>query len=341
MQRRTLGRTDLEIPVVVFGAWALGGTGYWGASDDELAVAAIREGLDRGMTAIDTAPIYGLGHSEEVVGRAIAGRRDEVVVMTKVGLRWDTEDGGELLMESTRPDGSLFRLFKNSRPASVREEVERSLRRLDVDVLDLVQVHWPDGTTPIADTMGALAELRAEGKLRHIGVSNYDPDQLAEAQAALGDVPLASDQPKYSLVAREAEADVLPWCLEHEVGVVVYSPLEQGLLTGKVPADRSFDPDEGRATRATFRQENRRRVNAVLEEVVAPVASAHGATLAQTVIAWTVQQPGVTAALVGARNPQQAEENAAAGTLVLTDEQFAAIDGTFADLDLDLTPAAD
>jgi aryl-alcohol dehydrogenase-like predicted oxidoreductase len=340
MQRRTLGRTELEIPVVVFGAWALGGTGYWGASDDDLAVSAIREGIENGMDAIDTAPIYGLGHSEEVVGRAIEGFRDDVVIMTKVGLRWDTEDGGELLMESTNPDGSVMRVFKNSRPASVREEVERSLVRLDVDVLDLVQVHWPDATTPIADTMGALAELRAEGKLRAIGVSNYSPEQLAEAQAALGDIPLASDQPKYSLVAREAEAEVLPWCHEHEVGVVVYSPLEQGLLTGKVPPGRTFEEGEGRSHRPTFRDENRRRVNAVLAESVAPIAESMGATLAQTVIAWTVQQPGVTAALVGARTPQQALENAAAGDLALDAAQWAAIDTAFANLELELEPAA-
>ncbi len=339
MQRRRLGRTDLELPVVVFGAWALGGTGYWGASDDELAITAIRQGIELGMDAIDTAPVYGLGHSEEVVGRAVAGRRNKVTLMTKVGLRWDTEDGGELLLESVSEDGTPFRLFKNSRPASVREEVERSLTRMKVDHLDLVQVHWPDGSTPIADTMGALTELMAEGKLGAIGVSNYSPEQMAEAQQALGNIPLASDQPKYSLVAREAEADVLPWCRDHDVGVVVYSPLEQGLLTGKVPAERSFATGEGRNHRATFRDENRRRVNAVLAESVAPIAGTLDASLAQTVIAWTVQQAGITAALVGARNPQQVAENAAAGSLRLETEQLRRIDSAFMSLELELDPA--
>lgn len=333
MQTRRLGRTDLEVPVVVFGAWALGGTGYWGASDDDVAVDAIRAGLDAGMSAIDTAPIYGLGHSEEVVGRAIDGRRDEVVVMSKVGLRWDSEDG-ELFIDGKGPDGKPFRVYKNSRPESVREEVDRSLARLGVERLDLVQVHWHDATTPIADTMGALAELRAAGKVREVGVSNYSAEQLAEAQRALGDVPLASDQPKYSLVAREAEREVLPWCDEHGVGVVVYSPLEQGLLTGKVRADRTFDEGEGRAKRLSFREDNRARVNALVDEVLAPVAAAHDAMIAQVVIAWTVAQRGVTAALVGARTPEQARENAAAGDVTLTPEQWGAVDAGFARLEL-------
>jgi aryl-alcohol dehydrogenase-like predicted oxidoreductase len=338
MQTRQLGRSDLEVPVVIYGAWALGGSGYWGASDDDLAVSAIQAGFDLGVTAIDTAPVYGLGHAEEVVGRAVRGRRDEALLMTKVGLRWDIEEG-LLFVESKNPDGTPFRMFKNSRPESVRTEVERSLGRMGVDFLDLVQVHWFDPTTPIADTMGALLELRAEGKLGAIGVSNYSPSQLAEAQQVLGDVPLASDQPKYSLVERGAEADVLPWCREHGVGVVVYSPLEQGLLTGKVTAERQFDSAEGRSRRPTFLAHNRQRVNEVLKQSVAPVAAELGATLAQTVIAWTVAQPGVTAAIVGARNPEQLAENAAAGSLTLGADQLRRIDEGFAILDLDLEPA--
>jgi aryl-alcohol dehydrogenase-like predicted oxidoreductase len=333
MRHRKLGKTDLQLPVIAFGAWALGG-GYWGEQDDEASAAAIGAALDAGIDAIDTAPIYGLGRSEEVVGRAIAGRRDEVRLLTKIGLRWDCTDG-EHFIKGKLPDGRPLDIYKNSRPESVRLEVERSLQRLGVEQLDLVQVHWPDITTPIADTMGALAELRAEGKLAAIGVSNYDVDQLTQAQRALGDVPLASNQPIYSLVQRGIEADVLPWARENDVGIVVYSPLEQGLLTGKVRADRSFGDDEGRSKRTSFSAENRARVNALVDEFVAPVAAAHSATLAQTVLAWTVQQPGISVALVGARNAEQARENAAAGDLTLSADEHASIDQAFATLRLE------
>lgn len=318
--------------MVVFGAWAIGG-GYWGSTRDEAAIEALRRGLDRGMSAIDTAPIYGLGHSERLVARAVEGRRDEVVLMTKVGLRWDSEEG-ELFFGGRDEDGSAFRVYRNSRPASIRLEVERSLERLATDRLDLVQIHWHDPTTPIADSMGALAELVGEGKVRAVGVSNYDATQMEEAQRALGEVPLASTQPKYNLVAREPERELLPWSLEHEVGVVCYSPIEQGLLTGKVGPERTFEEGEGRTQRTTFSQENRARVNEVLQRVVAPIAAAHESTLAQTVIAWTIARPGVTAAIVGARSPEQVEENAAAGDLVLEPQEWRAIDVAFAELEL-------
>lgn len=337
MRHRTLGKSSLQLPVITFGAWALGG-GYWGQQEDDDSLAAIRAGLDAGIDAIDTAPIYGLGRSEEVVARAIAGRRNQVKLATKVGLRWDCEDG-DLFFTGKQDDGSPLAVYRNSRPESVALEVERSLKRLATDHIELVQVHWPDPTTPIADTMGALAQLVQSGKVGAVGVSNYDADMLAQAQAALGSVPLASNQPKYSLLAREIEADVLPWCRAHDVGLVVYSPLEQGLLTGKVRGERVFSEDEGRSRRPTFLPENRSRVNAVLDTVVAPIAADHGATLAQLVLAWTVQQPGVTVALAGARTAAQARENAAAGTLTLKDDAWAAIDRAFAELQL-VEPAA-
>ncbi len=337
MQHRQLGRSDLSVPVVAFGAWAIGGGPYWGPGDDDAAVEAIRAALDAGIDAIDTAPIYGMGHSERLVGRAIDGRRDEVLLLTKVGLRWDSKDG-ELFFESTGDDGRPLEVYRNSRPDSVRREVERSLERLATDRLDLVQVHWPDSTTPIAETMGALAGLVREGKIRAVGVSNYDTDMLDQAVAGLGDVPLASVQPKYNLLVRDIERDVLPWARAHDVGVLAYSPLEQGLLTGKVTSARDFGAT-GRGKRPTFQSVNRDRVNALLEQVVAPVARAHDATLAQVVIAWTVQQPGLTTALVGARRPDQARENAAAGQLVLTAGEWEQIDRAFTDLVLEPVPA--
>jgi len=180
-----------------------------------------------------------------------------------------------------------------------------------------VQIHWHDPTTPLSESMGALARLVQQGKVRAVGVSNFPPALLQEAQLELGSIPLASNQPKYSLVAREAENRLLPWCREHGIGAIVYSPLEQGLLTGKVPAQRMFALDDGRHKRATFKPENRARVNALLEREVAPIARRHKATIAQVVLAWTVAQPGVTSAIAGARTPAQALENAGAGSLVL------------------------
>ena len=339
MRSRSLGASGIDVPVVVFGAWAVGGWGWGGRSEesDRAAVAAMRRGLELGMTAIDTAPVYGFGHSETLVGEAIAGQREQAVVMTKAGLRWD-DPRGKVAFEGVDDRGETRKLRFNSRPDSVRAEAEASLRRLGVEVIDLLQIHWPDPTTPIADTMGALLELHREGKVRAIGVSNYSPDQMEEARRALGGVPLASDQPRYSLVRREIEADVLPYARETGVGLIVYSPLEQGLLTGKVPAEREFAESDGRSRRATFRAQNRAKVNAVLARHLAPVAAAHGATLAQTALAWTLAQPGVTAVIAGARSVSQTEENAAAADLVLTAEEWSTVDRAFRDLDLDLDP---
>jgi aryl-alcohol dehydrogenase-like predicted oxidoreductase len=323
MIRRKLGNSDLELPAIVFGAWAIGGWN-WGGSDDAAAVRAIGAGIDAGMNAIDTAPVYGFGHSEEVVGRAIAGRRDEVLLLTKVGLRWD-DPRGEFYFKTEDQQGRVREVWRNSRPDSVAREVELSLARLRTDRIDLVQVHWHDPTTPLGETMGALARLVQQGKVRAIGVSNFTPELLEEAQLALRPLPLASNQPKYSLVAREVEARILPFCRERGIGVVVYSPLEQGLLTGKVPATRAFAKNDGRHKRPTFTQENRARVNALLEQELQPIARRHQATIAQVVLAWTVAQPGVTSAIAGARTSEQARENAGAGSLALSPGELAGI----------------
>ncbi len=335
MQHAELGRTGLRIPRVVFGAWVSGGWG-WGGVDDETSVRAIHASIDVGGNAFDTAPVYGFGHSEEVLGRAIRGRRDRVLVFTKLGLRWDDERG-DIAFETTDEKGIQRIVRRNSRPWSVKHEVEKSLVRMGIETIDLLQVHWPDPKTPIAQTMGALLELRAAGKVREIGVSNFDVTQLREAQAGLGDVPLASTQPKYSLVARDIEKDVLPHCAREKVGVIVYSPLEQGLLTGRVPEDRVFAESDGRSRRATFRAENRARVNAVLHKVAAPIAQRHGATIGQVALAWTLAQTGVTSAIVGARTPDQARENAAAADVALAPEEVAALRHAFESLRLDLS----
>lgn len=332
MSDRALGQSGLVIPPVVFGAYPLGGTN-WGPRDDDEAVRALTAAFDAGMTAVDTAPVYGFGLSEELVGRALRGRRDGIVVMSKVGLRWDRADG-RVAFVAAGPDGAQREVRHDGRPASVRAEVEQSLARLGVERLDLVQLHAPDPDVPPAESLGALVELRAAGKVRAIGSSNLSLGQLRSAHAALQPEGLASEQLHYSLLARGAEAERLPWAIAEGVGVLAYSPLDQGLLAGAVPAERRFPAGDKRAARVTFEARNRARVNAALGLAVRPIAEARGATVAQVVIAWTAAQPGISGVLVGARRVAHAVENAAAGRLELCAEELAAIARSFADLAL-------
>jgi aryl-alcohol dehydrogenase-like predicted oxidoreductase len=330
MQRRALGTQGPLTPVVVFGAWAMGG-GYWGARRDDEAAAALDAAFAGAMPAVDTAPIYGFGHSEELCGAALARARVRPLVFTKCGLRWDDpSDRGDLAFEGPGPQGRTVRVRRNSRPDSVRLECERSLARLGVERLDLLQVHWRDTTTPVAETMGELARLRAEGKIAAIGVSNFTVPELEEAQRALGDVPLASLQPRYSLVHRAPERDVLPWCADHGVGTLIYSPLEQGLLSGRVHDGREFASDDARGRRPSFRADNRARFNAALAAAVLPIAERLGATCSQVVLAWTLAQRGVTAVLAGCRTPAQVEENAGAARLALTPRDLETVSAAFA-----------
>lgn len=335
MLHADLGRSGLRIPRVVFGAWAIGGWG-WAGADDEASIRAIHASLEAGAIAFDTAPVYGFGRSEEVLGRALKGRRQAALVFTKIGLRWD-DVRGEVTFDALDDRGIRRVVRKNARADSVRHEVEQSLVRLGIETIDLLQVHWPDPATPITETMGALLALRDEGKVRAIGVSNFDVPQLKGAQAALGGVPLASTQPKYSLVVRDIERDVLPHCAREDVGVIVYSPLEQGLLSGTVTPSRAFVEGDGRSRRVTFKVANRELVNAALVRVAEPIARARGATVAQVTIAWTLAQPGVTAAIVGARTAEQARENALAADVELSREEAGALRSAFEALSLDLT----
>ena len=330
MQYRKLGASGIEASAVAFGAWAVGGW-MWGGSDDDDAVAAIRAAIDAGINFIDTAPIYGFGHSERVVGKALAGRRDQVVLATKCGLVWDREEGEYYFRSDEKgavgdPKKATRTVYKCLRPDAIRDEVEHSLKRLNVDVIDLYQTHWQDSTTPIADTMGALMELKDAGKIRAIGVSNASADQMT-AYRAVG--PIDSDQERFSMLDRRIEADQLPYCREHHIAVLAYSPLEQGLLTGKVGPDRQFGEGDQRRRSKRFSVENRKKVLVMLDEMK-PVAEAHGITPAQLAIAWTLAQPGLTHALVGARDPKQAAENAAAGDVKLSDEDFTTINRALA-----------
>jgi aryl-alcohol dehydrogenase-like predicted oxidoreductase len=312
---------------------------FWGGADDAVSVSAIRAAVDAGITSIDTAPVYGFGHSEEVLGRGLIGIRDRVQIMTKVGLRWDTDEGDHFF-DTTDPAGKSWRIMRNLRPQSIRWEVEQSLIRLGVDYIDLIQCHWPDPSTPIPESMGALVALVNEGKVGAIGVSNFSPAQMSEAQSALGDVPLASNQPKYSLLHRGIEKDVLPHCLEHQVGVVVYSPMARGILTGRVGLERQFPESDGRSTDPLYHPENRARVLEALAHIQ-EIADTHGVSLANLAVAWVIHQPGVTGALVGARTAQQAEENAMAAQISLNEQELSTMRTVFESVTINKRPGRD
>lgn len=330
MQMRKLGSSDVHVTPVVLGTWAIGGW-LWGGQDDDDALAAIRAGLDAGMTTIDTAPIYGFGHSEEIVGKAIAGRRDEVQLLTKYGLRWDRTEG-EFYFKTQDIEGHHYEVYRNAKPDSIVEECERSLKRLGTDCIDLYQCHWRDHTTPVEETMEAVEKLLKAGKIRAAGVSNFTVEEI---QSARSGVPLASNQPPYSMVKRDIEREMVPYAQSNDLALIVYSPLQLGLLTGKLTMDREFPPSDLRSQSPYFKPENRRKVIDFLEKL-APIADGHHATVAQLVIHWTIHRPGVTAALVGSRNPDQARENAAAAGIELTDAERETIDGLVEGLHLDV-----
>ena len=314
MRFRALGQSGIEASVVAIGTWAIGGW-KWGGTDEQDSIDAIRAGLDAGLNFVDTAPAYGLGLSEEIVGRAIADRRDEVVLATKCGMVWDTDKGEYFIDEY---DKSLH-LYLG--PESIREEVEASLRRLDTDYIDLYQTHWQDATTPIEDSMAELLKLKDEGKIRAIGVSNATVEHMEEYREV---GPIDSDQEKYNMLDRDIEEGNLPYCRENNIAVLAYSPLAQGLLTGKMGPEREFAEGDLRRDDERFSVENRRRAAAMHEELK-PIAKKYNFTLAQLTIAWTVEQPGLTHALVGARNPRQARENARAAEVELSENDVAEI----------------
>lgn len=329
MEYRQLGQSQLKPSVIVFGAWAIGGA-MWGDADEGDAIAAIRASMDAGVNAIDTAPVYGLGQSERLVAKAVAGRRDKVLIFTKFGLRVDREEGEYHFAMNFF--GKPVKVYKNARKHRVLEEVETSLRDLNTDYIDLYQYHWRDNTTPLDETMEALDLLLKQGKIRVAGVSNFTVEEIEVCSR--GGL-LASNQPPYSMVNRDIEKDVLPFCRQNKIGVVVYSPLQRGLLTGKFKPDHKFGPEDHRAQQAFFKPENIRRVNSFLEGL-RPIAEEHNASISQVVINWTIQQPGVTCALVGARDAKQAGENAVAGNFALSAAENSQINAMLDELKLEM-----
>lgn len=292
MQTRQLGNSDLRITPLGVGAWAMGGAGWafsWGPQDDQESIGAIHAALDHGINWIDTAAVYGLGHSEEVVGRAVKGRSNRPYVFTKCERIWNEQ---RQIQKSLKRD-------------SIRQECENSLRRLQMETIDLYQIHWPEPDEDIEEGWATLAELQKEGKVRWIGVSNFNASQLARAQRIS---PITSLQPPYSIIQPEIEQDILPFCKQNNVGVIVYSPMKSGMLTGAMSRERieNMHADDFRKRTPNFQEPLLTR-NLNLAELLRDIGKRHGRSPGEVAIAWTLRRPEVTGAIVGMRSPQQVE----------------------------------
>ncbi|MDD6211505.1 MAG: aldo/keto reductase [Bacteroidales bacterium] len=317
MEYRTLGRSNLSLSVITFGSWAAG-SWMWGKTDRKNAVEAIKAAYDMGVTSIDTAPIYGQGESEDIVGEAIKGiPREKVQILTKFGMRWDIAKG-DFAFKSKNNKGEEIDIYKYAAKESVIKECEDSLRRLGTDYIDLYQIHWPDKTTPVSETFEAVAKLIEQGKVRYAGVCNYDATLIDEAAHY---VPIVTDQVPFSMVNRDIEKETVPYCQANYISILAYSPLERGLLTGKMQPGHVFAEGDHRKTNKFFTDESIRRTDAFLEKLK-PLAKEKNASLSQLVLRWTIEQPGITIALVGARNPEQSVQNAKAADIHLSEEEI-------------------
>ena len=314
MEKRRLGNSDLQITSLGVGAWAMGGSGWrfsWGPQDDKDSIAAIRKALESGMNWIDTAAVYGLGHSEEVVGRSLEGIPHRPYIFTKCSRVWN--ERGEL-------SGSL-------KAESLRRECEASLRRLKVDVIDLYQIHWPLPDEDIEEGLTTLAKLKEEGKVRYIGLSNFNVSQMKRAQAI---APITSLQPPYSILARDIEKEILPYCAEQNIGVIVYAPMRSGLLSGAMTRERAGAlPDDDWRRRDPDFQEPKLSRNLQLVDLLRSIGKRHGRTPGEVAIAWTLRHPAVTAAIVGLRRPEQVSGIIGAGEFRLSSEEIGEIDNFF------------
>ena len=316
LQTRPLGKSGLQITTVGFGSWAVGGGGWafgWGPQDDEDSVRAITHAVGRGVNWIDTAAVYGLGRSEEVVGRAVAAipAADRPLVFTKCGLKWDAAN-------------PMTPAIRNSTPATLRLDVENSLRRLSVDRIDLFQIHWPDDLgTPVEDSWGEMARFVDEGKVRAIGVSNFNVALLERCEAVRH---VDSLQPPFSLIRQGAAADVIPWAAAHGTGVIVYSPMGSGILTDSFSRERvaAMAEDDWRRGSPSHQEPDLTR-NLALRDALRPIAARHGTTVSAVAVAWTLTRPGISGSIVGARTPAQVDGWLAAGSLALSSADLAEI----------------
>jgi aryl-alcohol dehydrogenase-like predicted oxidoreductase len=317
MEYRKLGNTELELSAITHGAFAIGGN-MWGGNEKQDSINSIHASLDHGVTSIDTAPFYGFGLSEEMIGEAIKGKdRTKIQLLTKFGLVWDGSNNGkgEFFFDA-EDEGKTLPVYKYASKANVIKEVEESLKRLGTDYIDLLQLHWPDSTTPISETMEAMELLIQQGKILAAGVSNYTVSQMQEANRTLH---LASNQVSYSMLNRAIEGDLVPYSLENNSGIIVYSPMERGLLTGKYFKEDKLKDNDHR--NGYFSQFDLNKVKTFLEKIE-PVAKEKNVSLSQLVLRWTTMQPAITVVLAGARNAQQAIENAQAMAIELSQDEL-------------------
>lgn len=317
MEYRKLANTDLDLSAITYGAFAIGGT-MWGGNKQKDSIESVRASIDHGVTTLDTAPFYGFGLSEQMIGQAIKGYdRSKIQLLSKFGLVWDgsNQQKGEYFFDAQEA-GKIYPIYKYASKANVIKEVEESLTRLQTDYIDLLQIHWPDNTTPISETMEALDILIQQGKIRAAGVSNYSLNQVKEARQTLN---IASNQVAYSMLNREIEQDLVPYAVENDLGIIVYSPMERGLLTGKYFKEDKLKDNDHR--NGYFQQFDLAKVEAFLK-AIQPIAYEKDATLAQLVLRWTTLQPAISVVLAGARNAEQAIANANAMNLVLTQDEI-------------------
>ena len=313
---RQLGDSDLRLTPIGYGAWAIGGGNWefgWGSQDDDESVRTIERALDAGLNWIDTAAVYGLGHSEEVVARAVRNSAHKPYIFTKCSMRWDAER----------------KIYRSLKAASLKEELENSLRRLQVDAIDLYQIHWPNPEDEIEEGWETLARLKEQGKVRYIGVSNFNVEQMKRAMKI---APITSLQPPYSLLRRDIEAEILPFCRKHNIGVINYSPMVSGLLTGKMTAERiaQLPADDWRKRSPNFNEPKLSR-NLRLVELLREIGKKHGVEPGVVAIAWTLRNPAITAAIVGARRPDQVNGVLPAATLRLSEGETEKIEAFLRD----------
>lgn len=317
MELKSLGKSDVMVTPMAFGAWAIGGW-MWGGAEEKSAIAAIKAAYHAGITTIDTAPVYGFGKSEELVGMAMAGiSRDNYQILTKFGMNWQSEEG-EYFFDSVDNEGKPFKMYKWASKKKIMQECEDSLRRLRTDYIDLYQIHWPDATTSISETFEAVQRLIDQGKVRAAGVCNYNVQQVGEA---LKTIQIASNQVPYSMINRNIEMNVVEQAIEKELGIIAYSPLQRGLLTGKIKPGHKFSEGDTRDGNRFYTDENIKRANKLLQKI-APIAEKYDATLSQIVIKWTIHRPGIACVLVGARDEHQVNDNAQCLSISLTNEEL-------------------
>ncbi|KFF16800.1 aldo/keto reductase [Flavobacterium hydatis] len=307
MEYRKLGNTELELSAITYGAFAIGGT-MWGGNEKKDSIASIHASIDNGVTTLDTAPFYGFGLSEEMIGEALKTQdRTKVQLLTKFGLVWDGSNQGKgEFFFNAEDNGKQIPVYKYASKANIIKEVEESLKRLQTDYIDLLQIHWPDSTTPIQETMEALETLIQQGKIRAAGVSNYNPEQIKEAQKT---IKLASNQVPFSMLNQSIQTDLVPLTIAENIGIIAYSPMERGLLTGKYFTDSKLKDNDHR--NGYFGQFDLQKVKTLVEEL-SSLANTKNATVAQLVLRWTTLQKGITIVLAGARNAEQAISNAKA-----------------------------